>query len=165
MFGRSVAASPAAQWCGAKADRAGRIVVGPDLSVFLEGNIFAVGDTAASMAWNGGVVPGLAPAAKQGGAYVAAVIRARLSGRAAPKSFRYRHTGSLATIGRRAAVAKFGTLRLRGAPAWWLWGTVHILFLAGGRNRASVILEWVWAYITDQRGSRLITRAADERES
>ena len=164
LWAAGVAASPAAQWCGAKADRAGRIVVGPDLSVFPDGNIFGIGDTAASMAWNGGAVPGLAPAAKQGGAYVAAVIRARLAGRTAPRPFRYRHAGSLATIGRRAAVAEFGALRLRGAPAWWLWGTVHILFLAGGRNRASVILEWVWAYITDQRGSRLITRAADERE-
>ena len=165
LWAAGVAASPAAHWCGAEADKAGRIVVGPDLSVFPGGNIFAIGDTAASMAWNGGAVPGLAPAAKQGGAYVAAVIRARLAGRAAPRPFRYRHAGSLATIGRRAAVAEFGALRLRGAPAWWLWGAVHILFLASGRNRASVILEWVWAYITDQRGSRLITRAADGKDS
>ena len=165
LWAAGVAASPAAHWCGAEADKAGRIVVCPDLSVFPGGNIFAIGDTAASMAWNGGAVPGLAPAAKQGGAYVAAVIRARLAGRAAPRPFRYRHAGSLATIGRRAAVAEFGALRLRGAPAWWLWGAVHILFLASGRNRASVILEWVWAYITDQRGSRLITRAADGKDS
>ncbi|MGI4764856.1 MAG: NAD(P)/FAD-dependent oxidoreductase [Janthinobacterium lividum] len=165
LWAAGVAASPAARWCGAKADKAGRIVVGPDLSVFPDGNIFAIGDTAASMAWNGSAVPGLAPAAKQGGIYVAAVIRAKLAGRSAPKPFRYRHAGSLATIGKRAAVADFGALRLRGAPAWWLWGAVHILFLAGGRNRASVILEWVWAYITDQRGSRLITTATGERDS
>lgn len=165
LWAAGVAASPAAHWCGAKADKAGRIVVGPDLSVFPESDIFAIGDTAASKAWNGNAVPGLAPAANQGGAYVASVIRARLGGRAAPRPFRYRHAGSLATIGRRAAVAEFGALRLRGAPAWWLWGTVHILFLAGRRNRASVILEWMWAYFTDQRGSRLITRADVEQES
>ncbi len=164
LWAAGVAASPAARWCGAEADKAGRIVVGPDLSVFPHGNIFAIGDTAASMAWKGGAVPGLAPAAKQGGTYVTEVIRARLAGRPAPRPFRYRHVGSLATIGRRAAVADFGALRLRGAPAWWLWGAVHILFLASGRNRASVILEWVWAYLTDRRGSRLITRTTEERE-
>ena len=71
--------------------------------------------------------------------------------------FRYRHPGSLATIGRRAAVAEFGPLKLHGALAWWIWGAVHILFLAGGRNRAAVMLEWGWAYITYRRGSRLIT--------
>ena len=161
LWAAGVAASPAAEWCGAKADRAGRVLVGPDLSVSPYDNIFAIGDTAASMGWNGSAVPGLAPAAKQGGAYVAAVIGAKLARRPAPRPFRYRHAGSLATIGRRAAVAEFGVLRLRGAPAWWLWGAVHILFLASGRNQASVVLEWIWAYITDQRGSRLITEAGE----
>ena len=165
LWAAGVAASPAARWCGAEADRAGRVLVGPDLSVAPHDNVFAIGDTAASMGWKGSAVPGLAPAAQQGGAYVAAVIRARLDGRPAPKPFRYRHAGSLATIGRRAAVAEFGPLRLHGAPAWWLWGAVHILFLAGGRNRASVILEWVWAYVTDQRGSRLITEVDPARDA
>lgn len=165
LWAAGVAASPAARWCGAEADRAGRTVVGPDLSVSPHGHIFAIGDTAASMAWKGSAVPGLAPAAKQGGAYVAAVIVARLGGKNPPRPFRYRHAGSLATIGRRAAVAEFGALRLRGAPAWWLWGAVHILFLATGRNQASVILEWVWAYITDQRGSRLITSRNEARDT
>ena len=102
-------------------------------------------------------MPGLAPAAKQGGAYVARVIRARLEGRHAPGRFRYRHLGSLATIGRQAAVADFGFIQVRGALAWWLWGAAHIAFLAGGRNRVTVLVEWLWAYLTLRRGTRLIT--------
>ncbi len=145
--------------------RAGRIVVAPDLSVAPHAAIFAIGDTAASTGWRGAPVPGLAPAAKQGGAYAAKVIRSRLKGRPAPEPFRYRHAGSLATIGRRAAVAEFGSLRVRGALAWWLWGAAHILFLAGGRNRATVILEWIWAYLTGRRGSRLITEPSPGRLS
>jgi len=156
MWAAGVAASPAGSWLGAPTDRAGRILVAPDLSVEPHVDIFAIGDTAASTGWKGAQVPGLAPAAKQGGAYAAKVIRSRLTGRPAPEPFRYRHAGSLATIGRRAAVAEFGRLRVRGALAWWLWGAAHILFLAGGRNRATVILEWIWAYLSGRRGSRLI---------
>jgi NADH dehydrogenase/putative oxidoreductase len=111
------------------------------------------------MAWGGNPVPGLAPAAKQGGAYVARVIRARIAGRRAPGPFRYRHLGSLATIGRQSAVADFGFIRLRGAVAWWLWGAVHIAFLFGGRNRVMVMIQWLWAYLTLRRGTRLITAA------
>ena len=95
-----------------------------------------------------GSVPGLAPAARQGGVYVARVIAARLAGRTAPPPFRYRHDGSLATIGRRAAVADLGRVSLTGAAAWWFWGAVHILFLAGSRNRVAVAVQWVWAYLT-----------------
>ncbi len=160
LWAAGVAASPAGRWLEAPTDKAGRTVVGPDLTVAPHANVFVIGDAAASKGWNGQAVPGLAPAAKQGGAYAAKVIRARLKHRPPPKPFRYRHAGSLATVGRRAAVAEFGWLRVRGAPAWWLWGVVHIIFLAGGRNRASVILEWAWAYLTFRRGSRLIT---DER--
>jgi NADH dehydrogenase FAD-containing subunit len=157
LWAAGVAASPAAAWIGAASDRAGRLVVGPDLTVAGQPDIFAVGDTAASSAWNGQPVPGLAPAAKQAGSYAASVISARLAGRAAPAPFRYRHAGSLATIGRRAAVAEFGTLRLTGPLAWWLWGTVHVLFLAGTRNRLVVAVQWFWAYLTFGRGIRLIT--------
>jgi NADH dehydrogenase FAD-containing subunit len=103
--------------------------------------------------------PGLAPAAKQGGAYAARAIRAALAGRPVPPPFRYRHYGSLATIGRQAAVADFGGVRVRGAPAWWLWGTAHIAFLIGVRNRITVLTTWLWAYLTFRRGSRLITGA------
>ena len=119
--------------------------------------VFAIGDTAWSEAWDGKPVPGLAPAAKQGGAYVARVIRSRLDGRPPPGPFRYRHLGSLATIGRREAVADFGWLRLSGPAAWWLWGAVHIAFLAGTRNRIAVAFDWFWAYLTFRRSTRLIT--------
>jgi NADH dehydrogenase/putative oxidoreductase len=157
LWAAGVMASPAASWLGVAPDRAGRVPVGPDLSVAGHDGIYAVGDTAAARAWRGDLAPGLAPAAKQGGGYVARVIRARLAGRPPPEPFRYRHFGSLATIGRQSAVADFGFLRLRGALAWWLWGIAHIAFLVGGRNRAVVMLEWFWAYLTFRRGTRLIT--------
>jgi NADH dehydrogenase FAD-containing subunit/uncharacterized membrane protein YphA (DoxX/SURF4 family) len=157
LWAAGVEASPAGDWLGAMKDRAGRVVVSDDLSVAPHQNVFAVGDVAASTAWNGNAVPGLAPAAKQGGAYVASVIRARLADRPTPKPFKYRHAGSLATIGRKAAVADFGLLKVRGSLAWWLWGAAHVLFLVGGRNRTSVLLEWSWAYVTYRRGTRLIT--------
>jgi NADH dehydrogenase/putative oxidoreductase len=111
--------------------------------------------------WDGKPVPGLAPAAKQAGTYVARLIRSRLEGRPVPAAFRYRHLGSLATIGRRAAVADFGWLRLSGPIAWWLWGAIHVAFLAGMRNRIAVALDWFWAYLTFRRSTRLIT--GDER--
>jgi len=159
FWAAGVIASPAAKWLGAEADRAGRVKVKADLSVPGFDTIFAIGDTALADAWHGKPVPGLAPAAKQGGGYVAQVIRARLDGRAAPGPFRYRHLGSLATIGRKVAVADFSWLRLSGTPAWWLWGLVHIFFLAGMRNRISVALDWFWAYLTFRSGTRLITGA------
>jgi len=159
LWAAGVMASPAASWLGVEPDRAGRVPVGPDLSVPGCGGVFAIGDTAASVAWRGAPVPGLAPAARQGGAYAARVIRALVAGRPAPPPFRYRHFGSLATIGRQSAVADFGVVRLRGAIAWWLWGAAHIAFLVGGRNRAVVMVEWLWAYLTFRRGTRLITEA------
>ncbi len=159
FWAAGVMASPAAKWLAVSADRAGRVPVGPDLSVPGMDGVFAVGDTALSLAWNGQPVPGLAPAAKQSGAYVARAIRARLTGAPAPAPFRYRHLGSLATIGRQAAVADFGTIRLKGALAWWLWGAVHVGFLVGGRNRVTVMLDWLWAYLTYRRGTGLITES------
>jgi NADH dehydrogenase/putative oxidoreductase len=128
-----------------------------DLSVPGLPDVFAIGDTALSNGWNGNPVPGLAPAAKQQGRYVASVIKARIEGRPPPAPFRYRHAGSLATIGRKAAVAEFGRLRLSGPLAWWVWGLVHVLFLSGMRNRIVVALEWFWAYLTYRPSTRLIT--------
>ena len=116
-----------------------------------------IGDTALVEGEKGKPVPGVAPAAKQQGAYVAKVIRARLAGLPASRPFRYFNAGNLATIGRRSAVADFGWLRISGFPAWLLWGIVHIFFLIGFRNRVSILIEWIWAYITFQRGARLIT--------
>jgi NADH dehydrogenase/putative oxidoreductase len=159
VWAAGVSASPAAAWLGLETDRAGRVRVGPDLRVPGRSEIFVIGDTAACNAWHGMPAPGLASAAKQSGAYAAGAIRAALVGRSAPPSFRYRHYGSLATIGRQAAVADFGRVRVHGALAWWLWGTAHIAFLIGGRNRIAVLASWLWAYLTFRGGSRLITGA------
>jgi NADH dehydrogenase FAD-containing subunit/uncharacterized membrane protein YphA (DoxX/SURF4 family) len=159
LWAAGVMASPAARWLGCEADRAGRIIVEPDLRVRGMADVYAIGDTALSTAWNGQPVPGLAPAAKQEGSYVAQVIGAGLSGDALPPPFRYRHRGSLATIGRKAAVADFGRLKLWGAPAWWLWGVVHVGFLVGMRNRVATMTNWFWAYLTFGGGIRLITSA------
>lgn len=156
LWAAGVVASPAARWLAAGADRAGRIQVEPDLSVPEQAEVFAIGDTALAEAWDGKPVPGLAPAAKQGGAYVARVIAARVTGRSPPGPFRYRHQGSLATIGRKAAVVDLGWLRVSGALAWWLWGLIHVFFLVGVRNRVAVIANWFWAYLTFRSGTRLI---------
>ena len=160
LWAAGVVASPAAKWLGAESDYAGRIKVGPELSVACVPNVFAIGDTALSAAWASGPVPGLAPAAKQGGEYVAKLIAARIAGHAFAKPFRYLHLGSLATIGRKSAVADFSFLKVWGAPAWWLWGVIHIGFLVGVRNRVSVMFDWFWAYLTFRSGTRLITASA-----
>jgi len=157
LWAAGVTASPAAKWLKAEADNAGRIRVERDLRVVGLADVYAIGDTALSSAWKGQPVPGLAPAAKQGGAYVARVIRARVHGTAEPPPFEYRHLGSLATIGRKSAVADFGVIKLWGAPAWWLWGMVHVGFLVGMRNRMSTVINWFWAYLTFGGGIRLIT--------
>ena len=163
LWAAGVVASPASAWLGAEADPAGRIMVGPDLSVPGLPDIFAIGDTALSFAWNDQPVPGLAPAAKQGGAYVASVLRARLRSRKSPPPFRYRHQGSLATIGRKSAVADFGWVKVTGAMAWWLWGAVHVFFLVGVRNRLSVMFGWIWSYFTFDVGVRLITETGADQ--
>ena len=108
-----------------------------------------------------GPVPGIAPAAKQQGRYVADSIKARLRG-GTPAPFRYKHSGSLAQIGKRKAVIDFGNIKLRGALAWWIWGIAHIYFLIGLRNRLSVALSWLWVYVRDQRAARLITQGSSK---
>lgn len=161
IWAAGVQASPAAQWLGVEADRAGRIVTNPDLSVPGLPDVFAVGDTAAVKDATGKPVPGIAPAAKQMGVYVAGIINARIAGQAPPaKAFRYRHLGNLATIGRSLAVIDFGWLKLKGALAWWMWGLAHIYFLIGVRNRLAVALSWLWVHFRDHRGSRLITQGS-----
>jgi len=158
IWAAGVRASPAAEWLGAPADRAGRIMVLPDLTVPGRPEIFAIGDTVTIAGPDGHPVPGIAPAAKQQGRYVARVIKSRLRGDTTPHPFRYRHAGSLATIGKRLAVIDFGRFKLRGALAWWIWGFAHIYFLIGLRNRLSVVLNWLWIHTRDQRSARLITR-------
>ncbi len=157
IWAAGVRASPPAEWLGAPADRAGRLQVGPDLTVPGHPDIFAIGDTITVTGPDGRPVPGIAPAAKQQGRYVAASIRARLRGET-PPPFRYKHSGSLAQIGKHKAVIDFGRFKLRGAIAWWIWGIAHIYFLIGLRNRLSVALSWLWIHARDQRAARLITQ-------
>ena len=164
IWAAGVQASPAAHWLDAPADKAGRLKVEPDLTVPGHKEIFAIGDAAIVLRPDGRPVPGIAPAAKQEGVYVAGVIRARLKGAPAPPPFRYRHQGDLATIGKRRAIIDFGWIKLRGAIAWWLWGLAHIYFLIGVRNRLSVAINWLWIYARDQRGARLITWQGEEAE-
>ncbi|MCA8932021.1 MAG: NAD(P)/FAD-dependent oxidoreductase [Rhodospirillaceae bacterium] len=156
VWAAGVQASPAGKWLGVTGDRVGRIEVGHDLSLPGEPEIFVVGDTALVRDAEGRPLPGTAPVAKQQGRYVGRLIANRLRGKAM-KPFRYHHIGSLATIGRKSAVADFGRVRLQGRIAWLLWGIIHIYFLIGFRNRLVILLDWLWAYITFQRGARLIT--------
>jgi NADH:ubiquinone reductase (H+-translocating) len=162
IWAAGVVASPAARWLDAEQDRAGRVKVGPDLSVSRHPEVFAIGDTAAVMGPDGqGIqaIPGIAPAAKQMGRYVGRLIAARIAGETiSPEPFRYRHQGDLATIGRRAAVVKLGRLELRGFLGWLFWSVVHVFFLIELRDRFVVAFIWLWDYITFQRGARLITR-------
>jgi NADH dehydrogenase len=156
IWAAGVAASPAGRWFAAECDRAGRVLVEPDLTLPGHPEIFVIGDTA-HVEGPRGPLPGLAAVAKQQGIYVARVIAARLAGRPPPGPFRYGNYGTLATIGRREAVADFGWLQVWGWPAWLLWSAVHIYFLIGFRRRILVALEWFWSYLTYQRGARLIT--------
>jgi NADH dehydrogenase/putative oxidoreductase len=157
LWAAGVSASPAAVWLNAPADKAGRLIVDAELRVPGLANVFAIGDTVASKGWRGEFVPGLAPAAKQGGAYVAKQIRALIEAKGPLPEFRYRHFGSLATIGRKAAVADFGILKLSGAPAWWLWGIVHVGLMLEVRNRVATLINWFWAYLRFGGSIRLIT--------
>lgn len=157
VWAAGVVASPAGGWIAAERDRAGRIRVGPDLSLPGHPEIFAVGDIAAVTDPQGRPVPGNAPAAKQMGGYVGRAIAARAHGREAPPPFAYRHHGDLATIGRRAAVVALNGIRLTGWIGWLFWCVAHIWYLIGFRSRVVVSFEWLWSYFTFQRGARLIT--------
>lgn len=159
LWAAGVAASPAAKWLGVPADRAGRVLVAPDLSVPGQPGIFVIGDTANVKDAKGAVVPGLAPAAKQQGAYIAQVISARARNRSVRPPFVYRNLGNLATIGRKVAVADFGRLKFTGFPAWLLWSVAHVFFLIGFRNRITVAIDWFWSYVTFERGARLISQS------
>jgi len=163
VWGAGVRASAAGKWLGVETDRVGRVKVAPDLSVPGHSNVFVIGDTAHALDPKGRPLPGVAPVAKQQGAYVARAIVARLAGKS-PAPFHYRDFGSLATIGRRSAVAQLGRIRLSGYLAWWLWGLAHIYFLIGFRNRLAVAMNWAWNYVSFQRGTRLITGADPEAD-
>lgn len=156
VWAAGVAASPLARSLDVLLDRAGRVPVLPDLTVEGHPEIFVAGDLATLRQENGQPVPGVAPAAKQMGRYVANVILARLQSQPAPPPFRYRDFGNLATIGRMAAVVHLGRLKLSGTLAWWFWLAAHVFFLIGFRNRLVVLLNWAWAYWSYQRAARII---------
>jgi NADH dehydrogenase len=151
-----VAATPAAQWLGMPAGRHGTVQVGPDCSIAGYNEVFAIGDVAGFTGADGKPLPGVAPVAKQQGQYVADVIANRVTGKPPPPPFRYHDQGSLAIIGRAAAVADLPYAKLTGFPAWFIWGCVHLLLLVGLRNRVLVYVQWVWAWLTYSRGARLI---------
>jgi NADH:ubiquinone reductase (H+-translocating) len=162
IWAAGVMASPANQWLGVEGDRAGRVTVNPDLSVPGHPEIFVIGDTANCAGGNGRPLPGVAPVAKQEGAYVAMLINARLNGSELPP-FRYRNFGSLATIGRKTAVVEIGSFRVTGFIAWAIWSVAHIYYLIGFRNRLAVAVNWSWNYLTFERGTRLITGLTGSR--
>jgi NADH:ubiquinone reductase (H+-translocating) len=136
----------------------GSIRVNPDFSIAAHPHIFVIGDAAAASGMDGKPLPGLAAVAKQEGKYVGNLIRQRIAGADPTNVFRYRDYGTMATIGRSAAVADLRGVRVTGTVAWLLWGFVHIYFLIGFRNRLLVFVNWCWAWLTYARGSRLITR-------
>ncbi|MDZ4841325.1 MAG: NAD(P)/FAD-dependent oxidoreductase, partial [Hyphomicrobium aestuarii] len=153
IWAAGITASPAAAWLAVAGDRVGRVLVGPDLQPPGTDDIYVIGDTALAHDAAGASLPGIAPVAKQQGAYVAAAIRARLSGKGKSPAFHYRDQGLLATIGRKTAVIAFGRLRLKGWFAWWLWGIAHIYFLVSLRNRLIVMTQWLWSYVSAERGA------------
>jgi len=156
LWAAGVAAAPLTRNLDAPLDRSGRVLVEPDLSIPGHPETFAIGDMCAFLHQTGAPLPGVAPVAIQQGRAVADNVLRRLRGEPT-RPFRYRDKGSMATIGRAAAVAVVGRLKLSGLPAWLAWLLVHIVFLIGFRNRLLVLFEWAWAYLTWHRGARLIT--------
>jgi len=165
LWAAGVAASPLGRHLTSAVDRAGRVPVQPDLSLPGHPEVFVIGDLAAVKDEQGKLLPGVAPVAIQQGKYVAKLIReeaegkgARSSGQPKPRpEFHYWDKGSLATIGRAAAVAQFGKIHISGYIAWLSWLFIHILFLIGFRNRLLVFIQWAWSYVTYERSARLIT--------
>ncbi len=158
LWAAGVAASPLGRQLDVPLDRAGRVPVQPDLSLAQHSEVFVIGDLAQLMQADGTRVPGVAPAAKQMGAYVASAIVTRLTGKTT-KPFRYRDFGNLATIGRLSAVVDMGWIKLSGIIAWLFWLAAHIFFLIGFRNRIVVLLDWAWSYWSYQRNARIIVGA------
>ena len=164
LWGAGVSASPLGKMLGAPTDRAGRVLVAPDLSVPGHPEVFIAGDLAAVKMANGKMVPGLAPAAIQMGKFVGRQIKRSLAGKPRQK-FHYLDKGTLATIGRSHAVADLGKLHFSGFLAWLSWLFVHLFFLIGFRNRLMVMAEWAWAYVTYNPGARLITEPTEYESS
>jgi len=163
IWAAGVAASPLGRALDVALDRAGRVLVNADLSIPEHPEVFVIGDLAAVMT-DGKEVPGVSPAAKQMGRHAAGNITLRLRG-AATQAFRYRDYGTLATIGRKAAVAMLGPLKLSGYPAWLTWLFAHVYFLIGFRNRIVVLVDWAWAYWSFTRFARVVIEPMRGRAS
>jgi NADH dehydrogenase len=168
LWAAGVAASPLGRKLGVETDRAGRVLVAPDLSIPSHPEVFVIGDLAALKDSRGDWLPGVAPVAMQQGRAVARTIanelKRRVSAGSSPRSpFRYIDKGSLATIGRSAGIAQFGRLHISGFVAWLAWLFIHLFFLIGFRNRLLVMIQWAWSYLTFQRSARLITGASNVR--
>ena len=161
VWGAGVSASPLGRMLGASTDRAGRVLVNPDLSVPGHPEVMVIGDLAAIMMKDGKLVPGLAPAAIQMGKFAARQIKRILQNKPR-EEFHYLDKGTLATIGRSKAVADLGRLHFSGLLAWLAWLFIHLLFLIGFRNRFMVMAEWAWDYITYNHSARLITDSSNE---
>jgi NADH:quinone reductase (non-electrogenic) len=160
LWAAGVAASPLGKKLGAPVDRAGRVLVGPDLSVPGHPEVFVIGDLAALKDEHGMMLPGVAPVAIQEGRFVAQTIVRDVHGESRA-NFHYLDKGNLATIGRAAAVAQFGKIHISGFLAWLAWLFIHIFFLIGFRNRVIVLIQWAWSYLTYERGARLITGSTE----
>ena len=164
LWAAGVAASPLGRSLSEDLDRAGRVRVTSALTLPADDNVFVIGDLATAVDSAGVEVPGVAPAAQQGGRHAAACIAADLAGRSRPR-FRYRDKGTMATIGRSAAVASLGSrLQFSGLVAWVVWWLVHIWSLVGFRSRATVMVGWAWQYLTRRRDARLITNTPTSPE-
>ncbi|MGA9780067.1 MAG: NAD(P)/FAD-dependent oxidoreductase [Verrucomicrobiia bacterium] len=167
VWAAGVAAAPLTRKLGVELDRAGRVKVNPDLSVPGYPEMFAIGDLALMIGKDGKPVPGICPAAMQMGRHVARAIEMELNADASPSPrppFKYWDKGTMATIGRSAAVAWIGRLKISGFPAWLAWLFVHLIFLIGFRNRLAVLLQWTYSYFAYKRGARIITNQPAEPE-
>ena len=158
VWAAGVAASPLTKEMGAELDRAGRVKVNSDLSVPGHAEVFAIGDMALVLGEGGKPLPGVSPAAMQMARHVARIIEGELagSGAAVRAPFRYRDKGTMATIGRSAAVAQVGSLHLSGMVAWLAWLVIHLIFLVGFRNKIAVLFQWFYSYVTYKRGARIV---------
>lgn len=157
LWAAGVLASPAAKWLDVEPDKSGRVPVGSNCEVPGKPNVFVIGDTMTMKDEKGHALPGVCQTAMQQGSYVGKLIRCRIAGGTEPGPFRYKDKGNMATIGRAAAVAAIKGFEFGGFFAWMLWLFIHILYLIGYANRVLVLIQWAWAYLTFQRGARLIT--------
>jgi NADH dehydrogenase len=166
IWGAGIEAAPGVKMLGAPLDRAGRVSVGPDLSVPGLPGVYVLGDSAVAADEDGTPLPALAQVAAQQGEYLGRRLAAEARGRPLGKPFRFRNRGNTAIVGRHAAVFDFGRWQLKGRFAWFLWALVHVYLLVGFENRLQVVGHWLWSYLTYERGARLIMPdAADKSNS